>query len=64
MIRPPYVRWPLSLGLLAMVALVVAPAEYTKATIGRPTCAASYLLGTAYLIGLMALYRRVKGRQI
>jgi undecaprenyl-diphosphatase len=62
-IRPPYVRWPLSLGLLAMVALV-GPSRIYEGHHWPTDVAASYLLGTAYVIGLMALYRRVKGRQL
>jgi undecaprenyl-diphosphatase len=61
-IRPPHVRWPLSLGLLAMVGLV-GPSRIYQGHHWPTDVASSYLLGTAYLIGLMALYRRVKGRQ-
>jgi undecaprenyl-diphosphatase len=62
-IRPPHVRWPLSLGLLTMVGLV-GPSRIYQGHHWPTDVAASYLLGTAYLIGLMAIYRRVKGRQI
>ena len=61
-IRPPHVRWPLSLGLLAMVGLV-GPSRIYQGHHWPTDVAASYLLGTAYVIALMALYRRVKGRE-
>ena len=61
-IRPPHVRWPLSMGLLGLVALV-GPSRIYQGHHWPTDVASSYLLGTAYLIGLMALYRRVKGRQ-
>lgn len=60
-IRPPVVRWPLTAGLLAMIGLV-GPSRIYQGHHWPTDVAASYLLGTAYLIGLMALYRRVKGR--
>jgi undecaprenyl-diphosphatase len=62
-IRPPHVRWPLSMGLLALVGLV-GPSRIYQGHHWPTDVAASYLLGTAYLIGLMAIYRRVKGRQL
>lgn len=61
-IRPPRIRWPLSVGLLVMVGLV-GPSRIYQGHHWPTDVAASYLLGTAYVIGLMALYRRVKGRQ-
>ena len=61
-VRPPYIRWPLSAGLLVMVGLV-GPSRIYQGHHWPTDVAASYLLGTAYVIGLMALYRRVKGRQ-
>jgi membrane-associated phospholipid phosphatase len=61
-IRPPGVRWPLTAGLLGMVVLV-GPSRIYEGHHWPTDVAASYLLGTAYLIGLMAVYRRVKGRQ-
>jgi undecaprenyl-diphosphatase len=60
-IRPPHVRWPLSLGLLGMVGLV-GPSRIYQGHHWPTDVAASYLLGTTYLIALMALYRRAKGR--
>ena len=61
-IRPPHIRWPLTAGLLVMVGLV-GPSRIYQGHHWPTDVAASYLLGTAYVIGLMALYRRVKGRQ-
>lgn len=62
-IRPPIIRWPLSLGLLGMVGLV-GPSRIYQGHHWPTDVAASYLLGTAYVIGLMALYRRVKGSRL
>jgi undecaprenyl-diphosphatase len=62
-IRPPVVRWPLSLGLLAMVGLV-GPSRIYQGHHWPTDVAASYLLGTAYVIGLMALYRRFKSSRL
>ncbi len=53
---------PMSMGPLAMVGLVGSSRIYE----GHhwPTeVVASYLLGTAYVIGLMGLYRRVRARE-
>jgi undecaprenyl-diphosphatase len=61
-IRPPHVRWPLSVTLLAMVGLV-GPSRIYQGHHWPTDVASSYLLGTTYLIALMALYRRVKGRR-
>lgn len=61
-IRPPRIRWPLSAGLLVMVGLV-GPSRIYEGHHWPTDVAASYLLGTAYVIGLMALYRRVKGHE-
>ena len=62
-IRPPHVRWPMTAGLLALVGLV-GPSRIYQGHHWPTDVAASYLLGTAYVIGLMALYRRVKGRNL
>jgi membrane-associated phospholipid phosphatase len=61
-IRPPHVRWPLSLSLVTMVGLV-GPSRIYQGHHWPTDVASSYLLGTAYLIGLMAIYRRVKERE-
>ncbi|MEP7159106.1 MAG: phosphatase PAP2 family protein [Chloroflexota bacterium] len=61
-IRPPHVRWPLSLALVGMVGFV-GPSRIYQGHHWPTDVAASYMLGLAYLIGLMALYRRVKERE-
>jgi undecaprenyl-diphosphatase len=59
-IRPGGVRWPLSLALVGLVGLV-GPSRIYQGHHWPTDVAASYMLGLAYLIALMALYRRVKG---
>lgn len=61
-IDPPYVRWPLSIGLVGMVGLV-GPSRIHQGHHWPTDVAASYMLGLSYLIGLMALYRKVKERE-
>lgn len=61
-IRPPQVRWPLSLGLVGMIGLV-GPSRIYQGHHWPTDVAASYMLGLSYLIVLMALYRRVKERE-
>lgn len=61
-IRPPRLRWPLSLGLVGMIALV-GPSRIYQGHHWPTDVAASYTLGLAYLIALMALYRKVKERE-
>jgi undecaprenyl-diphosphatase len=58
-IRPPHVRWPLSLGLVGLVGLV-GPSRIYQGHHWPTDVAASYTLGFAYLVALMALYRKVK----
>lgn len=53
---------PMSMGLLAMVGLV-GPSRIYEGHHWPIDVAASYLLGTAYVIGLTALYRQVKARE-
>ena len=60
-VRPPQVRWPLTFGLLGLVGLV-GPSRIYQGHHWPTDVAASYLLGLSYLIGLMALHRRIKGR--
>ena len=60
-IRPPQVRWPLSLGLVGLVGLV-GPSRIYQGHHWPTDVAASYFLGLTYLIGVMAIYRRVRGR--
>jgi undecaprenyl-diphosphatase len=52
-------RRPIVAGLLAMIALV-GPSRIHQGHHWPTDVTASYLLGTSYLIGLIALYRRVK----
>ena len=59
-IRPPLIRWPLTATLVGMIVLV-GPSRIYEGHHWPTDVAASYLLGTAYLIGVIALYRRVKG---
>ena len=61
LIRPPQFRWPLSLGLVGLVGLV-GPSRIYQGHHWPTDVAASYLLGLTYLMGLMALYRRIRGR--
>ena len=61
LVRPPQVRWPLSLGLVGMVGLV-GPSRIYQGHHWPTDVAASYMLGLSYLIALMALYRRIKVR--
>ena len=60
-IRPAQVRWPLSLGLLGLIGLV-GPSRIYQGHHWPTDVAASYFLGTSYLLGLLAIYRRVRGR--
>ena len=61
LIRPAQVRWPISLTLVGLIGLV-GPSRIYQGHHWPTDVAASYMLGLAYLIALMALYRRVKGR--
>jgi undecaprenyl-diphosphatase len=62
-IRPPLVRWPLTAGLMTLVVLV-GPSRIYEGHHWPTDVAASYLLGTAYLVALISIYRRVKGSQV
>jgi membrane-associated phospholipid phosphatase len=52
---------PMSMGLLAMVGLV-SPSRFYEGHHWPTDLAVSHLLGTTYVIGLTALYRRVRAR--
>jgi undecaprenyl-diphosphatase len=52
-------RRPIVAGLLAMIGLV-GPSRIHQGHHWPTDVTASYLLGTSYLLGLIALYRRVK----
>ncbi len=53
-------RRPIVAALLAMIALV-GPSRIHQGHHWPTDVTASYLLGTSYLIGVISLYRRVKG---
>jgi undecaprenyl-diphosphatase len=60
LIRPAHVRWPVSLGLAGLIGLV-GPSRIYQGHHWPTDVAASYCLGLSYLIGVMALYRRIRG---
>ena len=61
LIRPAQVRWLASLGLVGMLGLV-GPSRIYQGHHWPTDVAASYFLGTSYLIAVIALYRRVRAR--
>jgi membrane-associated phospholipid phosphatase len=63
LIRPPEVRWPVSLGLVGMIGLV-GPSRIYQGHHWPTDVAASYFLGTSYLIAVLALYRRFRRRPL
>lgn len=62
LLRPPLLRWPAAIGLLGLVGLV-GPSRIYQGHHWPTDVAASYLLGISYVIGLTALYRRVRGKR-
>jgi len=62
LVRPVAIRRALVAGLLGLVALV-GPSRIHQGHHWFTDVAASYLLGTSYVIALAALYRRVKARR-
>ncbi len=62
-IRPPLVRWPLSRRAWSAWSGWSGRVASTRATTGRRTLPRPTCWALPYLIALMALYRRVKGRQ-
>ena len=52
-------RWARSLGLVALVG----PSRIQQGHHWFTDVTASYLLGTSYVVGLAALYRRVKAHR-
>lgn len=60
LIRPARVRRPLA-GLCAALVALVGPSRIYQGHHWPTDVLASYFLGTTYLLGLMALYRRIKG---
>ena len=62
LVRPVAIRRAVVGGLLGLVALV-GPSRIHQGHHWFTDVTASYLLGTSYVIGLAALYRRVKARR-
>ncbi|MEO6350265.1 MAG: phosphatase PAP2 family protein [Candidatus Limnocylindrales bacterium] len=63
LVRPPGVRWPMALGLVGMIGLV-GPSRIYQGHHWPTDVAASYFLGTSYLIAVLALYRRFRARPV
>lgn len=63
MVRPRAARRAIVAGLVALLALV-GPSRIHQGHHWPTDVTASYLLGTSYLIGLTALYRRAKERRM
>jgi membrane-associated phospholipid phosphatase len=61
LVRPPLLRAPLVALFGGLVALI-GPSRIYQGHHWPTDVVASYLLGTAYLLGLTTLYRAVKGR--
>ena|SRR5438128_7362686 len=57
------VRWPVSVGLVGLICLV-GPSRIYLGHHWPSDVAASYTLGLAYLVAVMAAYRRVKAREL
>jgi undecaprenyl-diphosphatase len=62
-IANPQVRWPVSIGLVGLVGLV-GPSRIYLGHHWPTDVAASYTLGLAYLVALLAIYERVKSREL
>ena len=62
LIRDPEIRWPVVGGLVGLVVLV-GPSRIYQGHHWPTDVTASYLLGTTYLIVVVAAYRRVKGAE-
>jgi undecaprenyl-diphosphatase len=62
-IANPQVRWPVSIGLVGLVGLV-GPSRIYLGHHWPTDVAASYTLGLAYLVALLAIYQRVKSREL
>jgi membrane-associated phospholipid phosphatase len=59
----PGVRWPVSAGLVGLIGLI-GPSRIYLGHHWPTDVAASYTLGLAYLVALLAVYRRVKVREL
>ena len=62
-IANPQVRWPVSVGLVGLVGLV-GPSRIYLGHHWPTDVAASYTQGLAYLVALLAIYQRVKSREL
>ena len=63
LVRPAAIRRPLLALLVGLVALV-GPSRIQKGHHWPTDVTASYLLGTSYLVGVVAIYRRLKARRV
>lgn len=63
LIRPAGLRRPLVAFLAGLIALV-GPSRIQQGHHWPTDVTASYLLGTSYLVGVVALYRRLKARHV
>ncbi len=59
----PQVRWPVSVGLVGVIGLI-GPSRVYLGHHWPTDVAASYTLGLAYLVALLAIYRRIKAREL
>ncbi|MEA2677456.1 MAG: hypothetical protein QOJ81_1597 [Chloroflexota bacterium] len=62
-IANPGLRWPVSVGLVGLICLI-GPSRIYQGHHWPTDVAASYTLGLAYLAVLLAVYRRVKAREL
>lgn len=62
-IANPTVRWPVSVGLVGLIGFI-GPSRIYLGHHWPTDVAASYTLGLAYLVALLAIYRRVKAREL
>jgi undecaprenyl-diphosphatase len=60
LIRPARIRRPIAAACAGLIAMV-GPSRIYQGHHWPTDVLASYFLGTTYLVGLMALYRRIKG---
>jgi undecaprenyl-diphosphatase len=63
LVRPELARRTIVIGLIGLIALV-GPSRIQQGHHWPTDVTASYLLGTSYLIGVIALYRAMKARSV
>jgi undecaprenyl-diphosphatase len=63
LVRPEFARRAIVVGLVGLVA-IVGPSRIQQGHHWPTDVTASYLLGTSYLIGVIALYRELKARTV